>query len=185
MPDEEAFCLLVRMMNSYEMRGHYTPEMNMLQLHLYQFEQLMEETVPLVFKHLRNQGIRSTMYASQWFLTLFAYKFPLELVFRVYDIIFVEGVESLLRFAIALLKTSHDKILSLDFDVLIEFLKNGLFEPYMVGCFLFFDIVRKVCILKQAKAYSIQLTCCCRCFLSIELYRTTQVYSSRMRTTSR
>ncbi|KAF8928958.1 GTPase-activating protein [Haplosporangium bisporale] len=137
MPDEEAFCLLVRMMNSYEMRGHYTPEMNMLQLRLYQFEQLMEETVPLVFKHLRNQGIRSTMYASQWFMTLFAYKFPLELVFRVYDIIFVEGVESLLRFAIALLKTSHDKILSLDFDVLIEFLKNGLFEPYMNDSSLF------------------------------------------------
>ncbi|KAF9329559.1 GTPase-activating protein [Podila minutissima] len=137
MPDEEAFCLLVRMMNSYEMRGHYTPEMNMLQLRLYQFEQLMEETVPLVFKHLRNQGIRSTMYASQWFMTLFAYKFPLELVFRVYDIIFVEGVDSLLRFAIALLKTSHDKILSLDFDVLIEFLKNGLFEPYMNDSSLF------------------------------------------------
>ncbi|KAG0326496.1 GTPase-activating protein [Podila humilis] len=137
MPDEEAFCLLVRMMNSYEIRGHYTPDMNMLQLRLYQFEQLMEETVPLVFKHLRNQGIRSTMYASQWFMTVFAYKFPLELVFRVYDIIFVEGVEALLRFAIALLKTSHDKILGLDFDVLIEFLKNGLFEPYMNDSSLF------------------------------------------------
>ncbi|KAG0045973.1 GTPase-activating protein [Gryganskiella cystojenkinii] len=131
MPEEEAFCMLVRMMSTYEMRGHYTPEMNALQLHLYQFEQLMEETVPIVFKHLRNQGIRSTMYASQWFMTLFAYKFPLDLVYRVYDIILVEGVEALLRFAIALLKANHDKILSLDFEVLIEFLKNGIFEPYM------------------------------------------------------
>ncbi|KAG0305484.1 GTPase-activating protein [Linnemannia gamsii] len=69
MPEEEAFCMLVRMMQTYEMRGHYTPNMEKLQLRLYQFEQLMEETVPLVFKHLRNQGIRSTMYASQWFMT--------------------------------------------------------------------------------------------------------------------
>ncbi|KAF9896265.1 GTPase-activating protein [Lobosporangium transversale] len=98
--------------------------MSVLTLRLFQFEQLMEETVPMVFKHLRNQGIRSTMYASQWFMTLFAYKFPLELVFRVYDIIFVEGIESILRFAVALLKANHDKILSLDFEVLVEFLKK-------------------------------------------------------------
>ncbi|KAF9181947.1 GTPase-activating protein [Haplosporangium sp. Z 767] len=137
MPEEEAFCMLVRMMGSYEMRGHYTPDMSTLQLRLYQFEQLMEETVPMVFKHLRNQGIRSTMYASQWFMTMFAYKFPLELVFRVYDIILVEGIESLLRFAVALLKANHDKILSYDFEVLIEFLKNGLFEPYMNDAGLF------------------------------------------------
>lgn len=137
MPEEEAFCMLVRMMQTYEMRGHYTPDMEKLQLRLYQFEQLMEETVPMVFKHLRNQGIRSTMYASQWFMTVFAYKFPLELVFRVYDILFVEGADALLRFAIALLKMNHDRILSLDFEVLIEFLKHGLFEPYMNDAGLF------------------------------------------------
>lgn len=132
MPDEEAFCLLVKMMSSYDMRGHFTPDMNTLQLRLYQFEQLMEETVPLVHKHFLNQGIRSTMYASQWFMTLFAYKFPLDLVFRIYDTLLVEGVESLLRFAIALLKANHDQILNHDFETLIEFLKNGLFEPYKV-----------------------------------------------------
>jgi hypothetical protein len=76
------------------------------------------------------------MYASQWFMTVFAYKFPLELVFRVYDILLVEGADALLRFAIALLKMNHDRILSLDFEVLIEFLKHGLFEPYMVRCFV-------------------------------------------------
>ncbi|KAF9578801.1 GTPase-activating protein [Lunasporangiospora selenospora] len=131
MPEEEAFCILVRMMNTFEMRGHFTPEMNVLQLRLFQYEQLMEEIVPMVAKHFQNQGIKSTMYASQWFMTLFAYKFPLELVFRVYDILFVEGVESIFRFSIALLKANHDQILNHEFETLIEFLKNGLFEPYM------------------------------------------------------
>ncbi|KAF9127800.1 GTPase-activating protein [Mortierella sp. 14UC] len=137
MPDEEAFCVLVKMMSSYDMRGHFTPDMNTLQLRLYQFEQLMEETVPMVHKHFINQGIRSTMYASQWFMTLFAYKFPLDLVFRIYDTLLVEGVESLLRFAIALLKANHDQILNHDFETLIEFLKNGLFEPYMNDASIF------------------------------------------------
>ncbi|KAG0239748.1 GTPase-activating protein [Mortierella sp. GBA43] len=137
MPEEEAFCMLVRMMNNYEMRGHYTPDMSELQLRLFQFEQLMEETIPLVYKHLRHQGVRSTMYASQWFMTLFAYKFPLDLVFRVFDTILLEGIDTILRFAIALLKASHDRILNLDFEVLVEYLKDGLFENYMNDAGLF------------------------------------------------
>lgn len=32
------------------------------------------------------------MYASQWFLTIFAYRFPLEFVYRVLDIIFATGI---------------------------------------------------------------------------------------------
>jgi len=34
MPDEEAFCLLVRLMYSYDLRGHFLPEMPKLQLRL-------------------------------------------------------------------------------------------------------------------------------------------------------
>ena len=34
MPDEEAFSLLVRLMYSYDLRGHFLPEMPKLQLRL-------------------------------------------------------------------------------------------------------------------------------------------------------
>jgi hypothetical protein len=35
-------------------------------------------------------------------MTLFAYRFPLEIVFRILDVIFAEGSEAVLRFALAL-----------------------------------------------------------------------------------
>lgn len=179
MPDEEAFCVLVRMMSSYEMRGHYTPDMNMLQLRLYQYELLMEEQVPIIHKHFQNQGIRSTMYASQWFMTLFAYKFPLELVFRVYDIIFVEGIDSLLRFAIALLKANHDKILNHDFETLIEYLKNGLFEYYMVRTLNVLPKKKKRFLVAASSQHVMtSLFFCCFC-------RTTPACLSAMRMMSR
>ena len=41
MPDEEAFCLLVRLMHSYDLRGHFLPEMPKLQLHLVSIPVLM------------------------------------------------------------------------------------------------------------------------------------------------
>lgn len=71
MPDEEAFCVLVRLMKSYDLRSHYTNDMPGLQLRLFQFDRLLEELLPGVFMHLLRQGVKSSMYASQWFLTLF------------------------------------------------------------------------------------------------------------------
>jgi hypothetical protein len=91
MPDEEAFCVLVKLMKVYGLRGHYTPLMEGLHLRLFQFDKLLSEMLPKVQIHLTEEGVRPTMYASQWFMTLFAYRFPLDLVFRVFDLIFSEG----------------------------------------------------------------------------------------------
>lgn len=133
MPDEDAFCVLIQLMNKYGLRGHFTPDMDGLQLRLYQFDALVQEHLPHVARHLKQQGINSTMYASQWFMTLFAYKFPLNLVYRIYDVIFTEGISSIFKFAIALLKRNQTTILGFDFEHLLDFLKNGLFEEYKVS----------------------------------------------------
>lgn len=44
MPDEEAFCLLVRLMHSYDLRGHFLPEMPKLQLRLVRFSFIADFT---------------------------------------------------------------------------------------------------------------------------------------------
>lgn len=119
-------------MKSYDLRSQYAYDMPSLQLRLFQFDRLLEELLPAVFMHLLRQGIKSSMYASQWFLTLLAYRFPLELVYCVFDLIFAEGVEAIFRFALALMKKNENKILTLDFEQLLEFLKLGLFESYKV-----------------------------------------------------
>ncbi|RCH90252.1 GTPase-activating protein, partial [Rhizopus stolonifer] len=130
MPEEDAFCALIQLMNKYGLRGHFTPDMDGLQLRLYQFDALLQEYLPHVARHLVQQGINSTMYASQWFMTLFAYKFPLNLVFRIYDVILAEGISTIFKFAIALLKRNQTTLLGLDFEHVLDFLKNGLFEEY-------------------------------------------------------
>ncbi len=70
------------------------------------------------------------MYASQWFMTLFSYRFPLDFVYRILDSVFAEGVEALFRFAIALMKKNEEKLLELNFDHAVNFLKLELFECY-------------------------------------------------------
>ncbi|KAI0220694.1 GTPase-activating protein [Massospora cicadina] len=128
MPDEEAFCVLVRMMEG--LRHHFTPAMEGLQVRTHQFERLMAARLPQVHRHLQEQGIQSTMYASQWFMTLFAYRSSMRLVFRVLDVLLLEGCDILVKVALALLEDNADHILSCRFDELLGYLKSGIFDGY-------------------------------------------------------
>ncbi|KAI0305591.1 rab-GTPase-TBC domain-containing protein [Multifurca ochricompacta] len=105
MPDEEAFCLLVRLMYSYDLRGHFLPEMPKLQLHL--FDRLIEELLPVLHVHFLRQGVKSSMFCSQWFLTLFSYRFPLDIVFRIFDNCLASGIEAIFGFALSLLQKTR------------------------------------------------------------------------------
>ena len=129
--ESDAFGLLVRLMESYKVREMFLPDMPGLMLKLYQFDRILEESSPGLYNHLARQGVRSTMYATQWFLTFFGYKFPLEFVLRIFDIVFAEGAEALLKFAIALMLKNESNLLALKFDQLLEYLKNDLFNSYL------------------------------------------------------
>ncbi|KAF7428674.1 GTPase-activating protein [Pleurotus ostreatus] len=138
MPDEEAFSLLVRLMYSYQLRGHFLPEMPGLQLRLFQlmcftqFDRLIEELLPVLHLHFLRQGIKSSMFCSQWFLTLFSYRFPQEIVFRIYDSCLANGIEAIFGFSIILLAKNEEALLSLKFDELLAFLNTRLFDVYKV-----------------------------------------------------
>ncbi|BEI93481.1 uncharacterized protein CcaverHIS019_0511090 [Cutaneotrichosporon cavernicola] len=132
MPDEEAFCVLVRLMTSYNLRSHYLDNMPGLQLRLFQFDRLVEDVLPLLNAHLVRKGIKSSMYASQWLMTLFSYRFPLSLVYRVTDIVLAEGTEAVFRFAVALLRKCEDQLLKLEFEELLAFLTGDLYECYRI-----------------------------------------------------
>lgn len=47
------------------------------------------------------------MYASQWFLTLFTARFPLFFVFRIMDVVLLQGLDTLFQVAIALLQVNY------------------------------------------------------------------------------
>ncbi|KAI8369574.1 rab-GTPase-TBC domain-containing protein [Radiomyces spectabilis] len=130
MPDEAAFCVLVKMMSCYGLRGLFTRHMEKLHERLYQFNQLLLYFLPEVHRHLDAQGVVPSMYAAQWFMTLFAYRCPLELVFRVYDVVFVEGSQIVLNFALALMRRNQQTILSLEFEGLLAFFAENIYDEY-------------------------------------------------------
>jgi len=133
MPDEEAFCLLVRLMQSYDLRGHFLPEMPKLQQRMFQFDRLVEEVLPVLHIHFIRQGIKSSMYCSQWFLTMFSYKFPLDIVFRIYDNVLASGIEALFSFSLCLLYKNEEALLNMKFDQLLVYLNTKMLDVYQAG----------------------------------------------------
>jgi hypothetical protein len=146
MPEEQAFCVLVKLMFDYDFRDLYTPKMIGLQLRNHQFDRLLagmffiiHSLFPLIhflvlnyraisnrlqtlgksryqvyhvrlamvcFLILYRTSINLSLYPTTHtrFMTLFAYRFPLDLVYRIMDVILAEGAESVLRFALALVR---------------------------------------------------------------------------------
>lgn len=128
--ESEAFCLFVQIMKVYEFRSFVLPGMPGLHLRLYQFDRLCEDRFEKLHVHLKREGVLPSMYASQWFLTLYAYRFPLSLVERILDIVIAEGLEAVLKFALALIESVAPQVMKLRFDDLLPFLKERIFDEF-------------------------------------------------------
>jgi hypothetical protein len=72
------------------------------------------------------------MYCSQWFLTMFSYRFPLDMVFRIFDCVLANGIEVIFGFSIILLQKNEEQLLKLKFDQILEYLKSALFDTYRI-----------------------------------------------------
>jgi len=138
MPEEEAFCLLVRMMRRYRLRSNFTSQMEGLQQRLFIFDRLLQAHLPALHAHLNSEGVRPTMYASAWILTFFAYRFPMALVTRVFDLILFQGADAIYKFSIAVLKRQEEKLMTMEFESLLETLKSGgIYEGWLEDPFAF------------------------------------------------
>lgn len=103
MPEEQAFCVLVKLMYDYGLRDLYKDGFDNLYLRLYQLNRMMEEQLNQLWHHFSDHHVETHMYASQWFLTLFTARFPLYFVFHIIDIFLLQGIDTLFQVAVALL----------------------------------------------------------------------------------
>uniref|UniRef100_A0A8D1BHU5 Ecotropic viral integration site 5 like n=1 Tax=Sus scrofa TaxID=9823 RepID=A0A8D1BHU5_PIG len=124
MPEEEAFCVFVRLMQEYRLRELFKPSMAELGLCIYQFEYMLQEQLPDLNTHFRSQSFHTSMYASSWFLTLFLTTFPLPVATRVFDIFMYEGLEIVFRVGLALLQVNQTELMQLDMEGMSQYFQR-------------------------------------------------------------
>ncbi|KAK6308830.1 hypothetical protein J4Q44_G00202930 [Coregonus suidteri] len=120
MPEEEAFCVFVKLMQDYRLRELFKPSMAELGLCMYQFEFMIQELLPDLHIHFQAQSFHTSMYASSWFLTIFLTSFPLPVATRIFDIFMLEGLEIVFRVGLAILQMNQVELEQLDMEGMLQ-----------------------------------------------------------------
>lgn len=132
MPEEEAFCVFVRLMQEYRLRELFKPSMAELGLCIYQFEYLLQEQLPELNIHFKSQSFHTSMYASSWFLTLFLTFLPLPVATRIFDIFMYEGLEIIFRVGMAILQYNQTDLIQLDMEGMSQHFQKVI--PHQFDC---------------------------------------------------
>lgn len=130
MPEEQAFCTLVKIMFNYGLRDLFKLGFDNLHLRFFQLTALLKDYIPELSHHLEHIGIETHMYASQWFLTLFTAKFPLQMVFFILDLFLSQGMNTIFHISLALLHDAKTDLLQLDFEGTLKYFRVSLPRKY-------------------------------------------------------
>jgi len=120
--EEDAFWILVQMMEKYNLAELFENDCN--PKCLARFNELFKEKFPDIDSHICEYGGTASLFAIQWIRTLFSLDLEPTLIFRVWDIFFLEGMNFIIKFVLAMFSVNHENILQLQSGDLLVYIKN-------------------------------------------------------------
>jgi len=107
MEEEGAFWILNSLIEKYEMEGFYLASFPKLEKSFYILLSLLKKHLPKIYDLFKKFNVHPSMYASQWFITIFTVNLKFEILVRIFDVFLLEGQKILYRFALAILKINE------------------------------------------------------------------------------
>jgi hypothetical protein len=144
MDEESAFWMVHCLMNKYEMQGYFLKDFPGLNKSFFILLKLMKKHIPKIYDLFKAKEVLPSMYASQWFITLFAVNFKFDVLVRILDVFLLEGNKIFYRVALAVLKLNEDKIIA-----------RKSFDYIMANMKLIFENITADRLFKKAFAFSI------------------------------
>jgi hypothetical protein len=125
MDEENSFWMLYCIFKKYRLEEVYLKDFPGLKKRFYVFLKLVEKFMPKIYKKLIEKEAYPTMYASQWFFTLYTNCLPFELLVRIFDCYLLEGEKIIYRTALAIMKVNENELLNAKhFEDFMENLRN-------------------------------------------------------------
>ncbi|KAG8914153.1 hypothetical protein FRC01_004198, partial [Tulasnella sp. 417] len=112
--EEEAFWILVSIIEKLLPAEFFSPSLLVSRACPMVLLDYVQETMPKLYLHLLDQGVDLPAISFSWFLSLFTDCLPVETLFRVWDVFFVDGMDVLFRVALAILKINEAELLQCD-----------------------------------------------------------------------
>ncbi|KIZ01456.1 Growth hormone-regulated TBC protein 1 [Monoraphidium neglectum] len=111
---ERCFWLLVALLEGILYPKTYAPQLDGCHVEMRVLAELLKAKAPKLHRHMEAMGCEVSLFATDWFLVLFATTLPAETAARVWDSVFLEGTKVLFRVALALLIMHQGLLLKKD-----------------------------------------------------------------------
>ena len=124
--EERCFWLLVATARGprTRLRDLYLPSMVGCRRALYAYDAFLRKLRPKLAAHLERENVQPAMYATHWFVTVFAAQFPAPFAARAWDRFLAEGWKPVYQIGVALLAARERELLALDFEGLMGALRR-------------------------------------------------------------
>ncbi|OWZ43504.1 hypothetical protein C351_02880 [Cryptococcus neoformans c8] len=108
--EEQAFWILICIIDRLLPANYFSPSLVGSRADQLVLSQIVAQILPKLHAHFLALGVDLASITFGWFLSLFTDCLPVETLFRVWDLFFVEGHDSIFRVAIAILKINEIEI---------------------------------------------------------------------------
>eukprot|EP00347_Sterkiella_histriomuscorum_P021980 403332100 len=112
--EEIAFWMFVALIEEFELRDIFEPNLPGLYKHCYVLDKMIETHIKDLHTHFDLYSIEVQMYASDWIFCLFSNIIPLPLMADFYDEFFLHGWPYFYKFCLSMLDVFKDKLLKED-----------------------------------------------------------------------
>ena len=124
MPEDSAFWMLETLMTDFHLQGLYQDGMPGVYRAIYTSQELGLAFLPKTFRHLQEVQLSASLYATNWFMTLFACALHIETVLRIWDCLFLEGPKIIYRVFLGLLKLCEKDLKGQNFEESLQTIKD-------------------------------------------------------------
>lgn len=131
--EEEAFKIFYLIIQGTEYKSLFEDELTVLKKHFYSFKRLVEMILPEIFTTFNKHSISVAFFSSSWFITIFSSliakeeEIP-EIIKYILDEFITKGWVVILKVSICLLKVNEEKLLSMKYEEMLQFLINKITE---------------------------------------------------------
>jgi hypothetical protein len=132
MDEESTFWLIHSLMNKYNLKGYYMKDFPELKLTFFKLLCMMKRCLPRLYKHFKKHNVYPSMYACQWFISVFSVNFKFDILVRIFDVFLLEGEKILYRFALAVLQINEERFLKAKAFEDVMGLFKGMYEHITV-----------------------------------------------------
>ncbi|KAK6185697.1 hypothetical protein SNE40_007874 [Patella caerulea] len=118
----DAFICFANLLNRPCQVTFFRMDENMMKAYYNTFEEFFKENLPVLYEYFLKQNMTPNLYLIDWIFLMYSKSLPLDVVCRVWDVIWRDGEEFIFRTALGILKTYEKTLLGMDFIHIAQFL---------------------------------------------------------------